>query len=329
VSALSVVVTTYNGQAFLGECLEALLGQSRAPDEVLVVDDASPADDAAFVRRSFPRVRVLRMSENRGHAGAALAGIANTRSAFVALVNNDAVPEPDWCRWALAPFVDPRVGSVATRLVLHSDPGTLDSAGDGYTILGHAYKGLEGERDPVESEPRAVFSACAAAAVFRREAYEKVGGLRPELVAYYDDVDLGFRLRLAGFTCVYEPRACSRHRVSASYGRRSWRQLALTSRNASWVYWANMPAGLIARHFPEHGLFFACQIVGRVLQGGLLPFLAGKACAVLGLRTLLRLRRQAQSGRTASTPEIALALERRWLRLGLREWRRLRRRADS
>src|SRR6185295_8308151 len=102
-------------------------------------------------------------------------------------------------------------------------------------------------------------------------AYDAAGGLRSELQAYYDDVDLGFRLRLAGYTCVYVPAARCRHRVSASYGRGSFRQLALTSRNQAFVWWADMPAALLLRYLPEHALFFALQVVSRIFQGGLLP----------------------------------------------------------
>ena len=326
-SRLSAVVTTYNGRALLGECLSALLGQTRPPDELLVVDDASPEDDALFVRERFPGVRSLRLPRNLGHAGAAAAGIAATDGELFALVNNDAVPDPDWCEHALCPLADARVGSVATRLVRYSEPDRIDGEGDGYTVVGHAFKQQEREADPGPGGSAPAFSACAAAAVFRRSAYEAAGGLRPELVAYYDDVDLGFRLRLAGYVCVYEPRARCRHRVSASYGRSSWRQLYLSSRNATLVHWADMPASLLVRRLPEHALFFALQILRRALAGGLLPFLAGKFAVLARLQGLVRLRRRAQERRVVSVAAIDAALTHGWLRLGLRDFSRLRRSA--
>jgi O-antigen biosynthesis protein len=326
VSTLSVVVTTHDGRAVLGECLEALLAQTRTPDELLVVDDASAGgSDAGFVHERFPRVRTLSLPRNLGHAGAAAAGVAATKGAFVALVNNDGVPDPDWCEQALRPFVDPHVGSVATRLVRYDDPSTIDSAGGGFTVVGHAYKRLEREPDPREGGPRPVFSACAAAAIYRREAYEDAGGLRAELVAYYDDVDLGFRLRLAGWICVYEPKARCRHRGAASYGRDPGRRLALVSRNATFVYWANLPAPLLARRFPEHALFFALQIASRVIRGQLMPFLAGKIAALVGFRTLLRLRGDSQARRRVGAGTVAAALETRWLQRALHDLRKDRR----
>ena len=320
---ISVVVTTYNGSAVLRECLESLLAQTRPFDEIVIVDDASPEDDQSFVRERFPSVRTLRLPRNLGHAGAAAAGVAATPGVLVALVNNDAACDPDWLEQAVRPFEDPAVGSVATRLVRYDRPDLLDSAGDAYTVVGHAFKGREGEPDPQEREPREVFSACAAAAILRRAAYDAAGGLRPELQAYYDDVDLGFRLRLAGYSCIYVPTARARHRVSASYGRGSFRQLALTSRNQALVWWADMPAGLLARYLPEHALFFVLQVVSRLFQGGLLPLLAGKAQALLRLPLLWRLRRHAQArlarGRGSS---LRSALETGWLRPGIADFRR-------
>ena len=324
---LSVVVATYNGRAVLAECIEALLTQTRPFDEIVVVDDASPEDDEAFVRERFPAarfpaLRTLRLARNLGHAGAAAAGVAACQGELVALVNNDAVPDRDWLEQAVKVFDDPRVGSVATRLVLYDRPEVLDSAGDGYTVVGHAFKGQEGELDPQEAATREVFSACAAAAVVRRAAYDAAGGLRPELEAYYDDVDLGFRLRLAGYSSLYVPAARCRHRVSASYGRFSFRQLALTSRNQVLVWWADMPAGLLVRYLPEHALFCALQVVSRLFQGGLVPLLVGKVQALTRLPLLWRLRRDAQARRVPPASRLSSALETRWLRLGIADSRR-------
>ena len=119
---ISAVVTTYNGRALLGECIESLLAQTRPFDEIVVVDDASPENDEAYVRECFPAVRTLRLARNFGHAGAAAAGVAATRGELVALVNNDAAPDADWLDHAVRPFEAPEVGSVA-RAILCGDWG--------------------------------------------------------------------------------------------------------------------------------------------------------------------------------------------------------------
>jgi GT2 family glycosyltransferase len=320
--ALSVVVTTYEGRELLADCLGALREQTRVPDEVLVVDDASPGDDAAWVRERFPSVRTLRLPENRGHAGAAGAGVAATSGELVAVLNNDVVAERHWCARATEAFVDADVGSVATLLVRFEDPGIIDSAGDEYMVVGVAFK--RGEGAPAERYGRAgeVFSACAGAAVYRRAAFLECGGFDARLGGYYDDVDLGFRLRLGGWRCVYEPAAMARHRVGVTYGRWPRRRLYLDGRNSEWVYWANMPSGLLLRHAPERGAFFVLQCIRRALGGGLWPFLSGKAGAVLGLPTALSMRRRAQGLGGASRARVQGALLRPWLRHSVGELRR-------
>jgi GT2 family glycosyltransferase len=240
--------------------------------------------------------------------------MAEARGDLVALVNNDAAPDPDWCEQAVRPFADPAVGSVATRLVLFDQPDTIDSAGDAYTTVGEAYKRLDGEADPGTLTPGPTFSACAGAAVYRRTALDSCGGIDPGLEAYYDDVDLGFRLRLAGWTCVYAPAARCRHRVSASYGRGSWRQLFLASRNAAWVYWSDMPGRLLLLGLPGHVVFFALRCLSRLGHGGLLPFLAGKAAAARDVRGLLARRRRVQSLRRVPPAAIRDVLDPAWFR---------------
>jgi len=319
---LSVVVTTYEGRELLGDCLGALREQTRGPDEVLVVDDASPGDDAAWVRQRFPAVRTLRLPENRGHAGAAAAGIAATEGELVALLNNDVVADRHWCERATAAFAAPEIGSVATLLVRFEDPGIIDSAGDEYMVVGVAFKRGEGAAGKGYSGAGEVFSACAGAAVYRREALVECGGFDPRLGGYYDDVDVGFRLRLGGWRCVYEPAAVARHRVGATYGRWPRRRLYLDGRNSEWVYWANMPAGLLFRYGPERGAFFILQCARRVVGGGLWPFLWGKIGAVLGLSTAWSMRRRAQSLAAASRARVKGALLRPWLRHSVGELRR-------
>ena len=102
----------------------------------------------------------------------------------------------------------------------------------------------------------------------------------------------------------------------------SFRQLALTSRNQAFVWWADMPAALLVRYLPEHALFFALQVVSRLFQGGLLPLLAGKAQALGRVSLLWRLRRDAQSRRRPGALPLRSALEARWLRPGIADFRR-------
>src|SRR2546425_2999305 len=135
---LSVIVVNWNGKELLADCLASLQSQ-RFPDfEVIVVDNGSTDGSSEFVRQQFPRFNLIQLHENRGFAGGNNAGIRQSRGEWIALINNDAIADPDWlARLHQAVEESPSVGLAASRVVLTS--GALDSAGDGMTIAGVPY----------------------------------------------------------------------------------------------------------------------------------------------------------------------------------------------
>src|SRR4051794_34851836 len=240
--AVAAVVPNHDGAGWLGRCLGALHGQQRAFDEVLVVDDASRDDSLAVLERDWPAVRVVALERNRGFAAAVNAGIAATRCDAVALVNTDVELAPDWlARTAAALEADPGAAAVACKMVSLRDPSVLDDCGDVLRRDGVCEQRGRGRRDDGRWDaPGEVFSSCAGAALYRREPFVALGGFDERLGAYLEDVDLGLRLRLAGWGCRYEP-AVARH-----WGGRSAEHLAqpvatLVERN---------PLLICARAFP-------------------------------------------------------------------------------
>ena len=157
--------------------------------------------------------------ENLGFAAAVNAGIAATDSPYVALLNNDAEAEPGWLQ-ALVDALDalPDAGAAASKILQRRQRSRLDSAGDTMGVL--AFSLGHGELDgPVHDRPRWVTSACAAAALYRRKALQDVGPLDERYFAYLEDVDLGLRLRLAGWRTRYVPDAVALHEGSATAAR--------------------------------------------------------------------------------------------------------------
>src|SRR5262249_8699922 len=155
---------------------------------------------------------------NRGFCSAVNAGIREVGGDVIELLNDDTEVTLGWAEAALARFADPTVAAV-TPLVLFGPPGAhepprLDSAGDRYHAAGVASK-----RGPGETlwagllAPGPVFGASGSSSFFRREALLRVGGPPEEFVAYFDDVDLSFRLHRAGYRVFYEPASRVYHRV--------------------------------------------------------------------------------------------------------------------
>jgi GT2 family glycosyltransferase len=203
----AVVIPSWNGRRWLDGCLESVLAQTRLPDEVIVVDNGSTDGTAAHVRERFPDVRVVELGRNTGFAGGANAGFRTAGTEVVALANQDVRLQPDWLeRTCRALDGAPRAASVATKMLDLADPSLLYDTGDILRRDGVCEQRGRFERDDGRfDEPGEVFGACAGAALYRRDAVLSLGGFEERFFLYLEDADLALRLRLAGWTCVYEP----------------------------------------------------------------------------------------------------------------------------
>ncbi len=303
---LSIVIPTHNGRKHLDRLLPAVRRHAPPGTQVLVVDDASTDGTPEWLARTQPWVERVLLAKNQGFCAAVNAGIAPARGEVVELLNDDTVVEPDWAERALRHFAEPAVGSVAPLVLSLNQPEVIDSAGIEYHISGWARNRGYGVRlGPEHLRPGEVFGASGSSGFYRRAALERAGPLLPEYGAYFEDVDLAFRLRWAGYRCVYEPESRVRHEGSASYGRRSERLVRLLARNEELVFWVNLPARQLLLGLAPHLGFLAVRIFRRALAGQLLPYLRGKIEALGLARWIARRRRVLRSlaaGAEHSTP---------------------------
>lgn len=293
--ALSVVIPTYNGRTLLGVCLASIARcRPRGLDvEIIVADDASTDDTAAWIAREHPDVRLVRLDVNRGFVGAANAGIAAARGEVVQLLNNDTEVTPGWIEAGLAPFADPAVGSVAPLVLVRSDPSRVDSAGDSYSFVGWPCKRGHGEsaaRWEVHPPDR-VFGASGSSAFYRASALARAGAYDPAFGSYYEDVDLAFRLRWAGYSCIFAPGSRILHEVSASYDHGKPALQRRMSRNAEILFWSNLPLPWLATAAVPHAMFVLAQGLWRLARGRITPFVLGKVDAIRALPSFRDRRR--------------------------------------
>jgi GT2 family glycosyltransferase len=171
----------------------------------------------------------------------------------------------------------------------------VDSAGDRYFVGGIAGKRGHGEAlAPHHLEPQEVFGASASSAFYRKEVLQAVGGFPENFGAYFEDVDLSFRLHWAGYRVLYEPGARVWHRVSMSHGRTGRRLLEQQSRNEERVFWRNLPRGVLLRALPMHLAVLLAKARRRWREGNLVPFLCGRLRVLGDVPALLRHRRLLQ-----------------------------------
>jgi GT2 family glycosyltransferase len=215
---VSIVVPTRNGRSLLEEALDGLRRQTFRDFETIVVDNASSDGSAEFVRARYPGVVVVQLAENRGFAAAVNAGIRVAGGDAIALLNNDAIGEPDWLD-ALCACLGrhPQAAAATSKLLTYRDRTEIDGAGDILTTFLRAYSRGRGHRDLGQFELETeVFGASGAASLWRRSALHEIGPLDEDLFAYYEDVDLSFRARLLGYQIWYAPKAVVVHRGGAT-----------------------------------------------------------------------------------------------------------------
>ena len=211
-SSPAVVIPNLNGADWLPRCLDALAAQTVSPAEVVVVDNGSTDRSLELIAARGPLVRAIELGRNTGFAFAANRGVRAVGSDLVALVNTDVVLEPDWIeRMTGALREHPDAASCACKMVDLRAPEVLYDTGDFLRRDGACEQRGRFERDDGRFDsPGEVFSACAGAALYRRDTFLAAGGFDERFFAYLEDVDLGLRLRLAGWSCRYEP-AVARH----------------------------------------------------------------------------------------------------------------------
>lgn len=304
--SVEVIVVNWNSGELLAECFRHLELQTVKPARVLLIDNAS-SDDSLDSVKGFQLVSVRQMFANLGFAAGNNRALAECASEFVALLNPDAFPEPDWLENLLSAAVaHPEAAAFGSRQLRHSRHEVLDGIGDCYHMSGLVWRERHGVRQQAEDlASHEIFSPCAAAALYRRQVLADLGGFDEDYFCYVEDVDLGFRLRLAGYTARYVPDAVVRHVGSASTGgQHSDFALYHGHRNLVWTFVKNMPGVLFWLFLPMHVALNLATVIWFALRGRGGVVLRAKRDALLGLPKMWRKRQHIQKTRVAPIGEV-------------------------
>ena len=302
---VTVAIVYFQGLEDLNRCLECLARQTLPPEKIFVVDNSPEGLCVDFSHRAAPHI--LRQGGNLGFAAGNNFAIRQARTEFFATLNADAFPGPDWLSAMVAAAKKhPEAAAFGSLQLLDEDPKIADGIGDCYHISGLAWR--SGHLSPLaelELSTRPIFSACGAAAFFRKADLEAIGGFDEDFFCYCEDVDLGFRLWLEGRECRFVPDAVVRHRGAGSTGD-SHSDFAVYHghRNLTWVYIKNMPGILFWIFLPLH-LILNLQMVLAVSQRGQGDIIRqAKKDALLQIGAVLDKRLAIQSRRRASLPML-------------------------
>ncbi|MDE7332924.1 MAG: glycosyltransferase family 2 protein [Lachnospiraceae bacterium] len=274
----TVVIPNYNGIKYIDACLHSVCKGSVVP-EIILVDNGSTDGSLLLVKEKYPSVKILEFAENTGFSKAVNAGIKMAGTRYVLLLNNDTVAGQEMtARLEEAMEEHPEIFSAGARMINLHDKNKLDGAGDFYCALGWAY--ARGKDKPADSynKPGRIFSACAGAAIYRRELFEKIGYFDENHFAYLEDIDIGYRADIYGYPNRYVPEAEVFHAGSAVSGsRHNAFKVKLSARNSIYLVYKNMPFLQILINLPfllagylVKFLFFSLKGMGTAYGKGLL-----------------------------------------------------------
>ncbi len=276
---VTIIIPNYNGLSFLDPCMKALEKQDCQDFEILVVDNGSSDGSVEWLKEHG--IPSIFLAENTGFSGAVNLGIQTAKTPYVILLNNDTEAEPGYVGALLKEIErSPKIFSVSPKMVQLYNRELMDDAGDMYSIMGWAYQRGVGRDVRLYDKPCHVFSACAGAAIYRREIFEEIGYFDEMHFAYLEDIDVGYRAKIAGYYNRYCPQAVVYHVGSGTSGSKyNSFKVKLAARNNVYLNYKNMPtpqllvnalpitAGIAVKYFFFKKRGFEKDYVTGVLEG--------------------------------------------------------------
>lgn len=302
----AVVIPNWNGAEWLAACLRSLKDQS-ADAEIIVVDNGSTDGSIEIIEKQFPDVTLIQLEENKGFAGGVNAGINHVLELdfdAVALFNNDAEADKAWLEQLVQAMKETGAGIVTGKL-MRDDRRHFDSTGDFYSINGIAFPRGRNQPDTSRYDDREeVFGASGGASLYSVPMLRETGLFDERFFAYFEDVDISFRARLAGWKIVFEPNAIAYHHVGATSSRMGDFTRFHSIKNFLLLYTKNMPGWLFWKYLPYFVYQFLRTTARSVLDLKIHVWLKSVLFFVSYLPGVLSDRRRIQSTRKATVKEI-------------------------
>lgn len=239
---ITIVIPNYNGNRYLKQCLDSIYRQQYKNYEIIIIDNAS-TDGSYQWLMTYKDIIIKQLDQNYGFSRAVNEGIKLAKGEYVLLLNNDTELCDNFLEELLKVIEkDAFIFGVSSKMIQYQDQTLIDDAGDEYTVVGWGYKRGDGNsvRDFVKEER--VFSACAGAALYRKEVFDKIGYFDENFFAYMEDIDISYRANIYGYKNFYCPEAKVYHIGSAtSGGRYNSFKIKISARNNVYVPYKNMP----------------------------------------------------------------------------------------
>jgi GT2 family glycosyltransferase len=213
---VSIIIVSYNSIKDIGECLSSLQETIYPNFEVIMIDNASKDGSASYVRKVHPWIKVIENSRNSGFAEGCNIGVKYAKGDLLVFLNPDTMVDRNWLDELVRVILsDNAIGSCGSK-ILFWDKKYIQSIGGAYNPeTGYTVDLLFGKRDDIFSskKPLSVFYCCGAAFLVRKDVFREIGGFDNDYFLYFDEVDLGWRIRLLGYENYTVPTSIVYHKI--------------------------------------------------------------------------------------------------------------------
>lgn len=262
---IAIVIPNFNGLEHLKTCYRSIIKQSFKDWKLVLVDNGSTDNSVNYTKKSVPASHIIALNKNTGFAKAVNEGIKYALQSepvdYILLLNNDIELEHDFLQKGIDTFNSkPDASVVAVKMLNYYNREIIDDAGDFIKSNGGSPLARgNGQKDEGQyNKSEYIFGACAGAAFYKREAFEKAGFFDEDFFAYYEDIDFSFRLQLLGYKCFYQPSAvCYHKRGGTSSVATHGFQTEMCERNLILMRIKNYPLSVLILYQP---LFFIARL---------------------------------------------------------------------
>ncbi|MCP4536815.1 MAG: glycosyltransferase family 2 protein [Chloroflexi bacterium] len=262
-ASTSIIIVTYNGSAYLEQCLTSVQQDAGTDCEIIIIDNASTDDSADFVQSRYPEVMLVRNTINRGFAAACNQGADIAVGRVLVFLNQDTHVEPGWLSSLARGLDGEEIGLTTSKILLMSQPERIHLCGQDVHYTGLVFgRGFLFLADDMNT-PKAVAAVSGASFAVRRQVWEELGGFDETLYMYYEETDLSWRAQLVDYKCLYTPGSVVFHDYHLS--RPNPYTLYYSNRNRSLLLLKNwkyttlllLAPGLVLAELIEWGLALA------------------------------------------------------------------------
>lgn len=238
---ISIIIPHYNGIKILDACISSILKNDFSDYEIIVVDNGSKDGSQEFVRREYPQVHLIQSHKNLGYAGGCNLGIRSSEAEFVLLLNNDVEVADNFLQELYnAIIADDQIAIVQPKILSIQNKEMFDYSGGaggeldifGYPFArGRVFISIEKDENQYEDFPNEIFWASGTACLIRRSVLQTVGLLDEYFFAHMEEIDLNWRMHLAGYKVAATLKTYVYHYSGYTLSAHNPRKMYLNHRN--------------------------------------------------------------------------------------------------